>query len=137
LAQFININLDEKNTILSGHARYYKLMDEGVEEVEVLVPDRLLTPKQEKAVLIRMNKNVAGEWDFDALANKFEMGDLLEWGFDDSFLSSMVDLPEIDDVRLDEEEKKNYLLEIKFSNELDMNDLYDDLISKGFAVRKK
>jgi len=30
---------------------------------------------------VRLNKNVA-EWDFDTLANEFELDDLLDWGFD-------------------------------------------------------
>ncbi len=78
-AQPLNINTD--NTILSGHARWLQLKREGVTEVDVYVPDRTLTPKQEEAVIVRMNKNVAGTWDWDILANQFEMDDLTEWGF--------------------------------------------------------
>lgn len=80
VAQPININTD--NTILSGHARWKKLMSEDkTGEVLVLVPDRTLTPKQEEAVIVRMNKNIAGKWDFDILANQFEMEDLVNYGF--------------------------------------------------------
>lgn len=78
-AQPININTD--GTILSGHARCIQLGKEGTIEVDVYVPDRLLTPKQEEAVIIRMNKNVAGTWDYEVLANQFEMSELEEWGF--------------------------------------------------------
>jgi len=82
-AQYININTD--NTILSGHARCMVLKKEDPnQEIKVLVPDRKLTPKQEEAVLIRMNKNQAGAWDFDILANEFEMDDLMEWGFSEN-----------------------------------------------------
>lgn len=87
-AQPININTD--GTILSGHARHKQLLKEGVIEVPVYVPDRQLTPKQEEAVIIRMNKNVAGDWDFDILANQFDIEDLKEWGFDDG------EIPEIE-----------------------------------------
>lgn len=79
-AQPININTD--GTILSGHARYELLKQEGASEVPVYVPDRTLSPKQEEAVIIRMNKNIAGDWDFDILANEFEIDDLLDWGFE-------------------------------------------------------
>lgn len=79
-AQPVNINLD--STILSGHARYMVLKEENPDqEIDVYVPSRELTPKEEEAVIVRMNKNVAGQWDFDILANQFELDDLLEWGF--------------------------------------------------------
>lgn len=86
VAQLININTD--NTILSGHARWNQLKTEDADqEVSVLVPDRKLTPKQEEAVIVRMNKNVAGTWDFDILANEFDLNDLVEWGFDEKELN--------------------------------------------------
>ena len=85
VAQPTNINTD--GTILSGHARIQQLKQEGAVEVDVMVPDRKLTPKQEEAVIIRMNKNVAGKWDYDILANDFELDELLEWGFEESELS--------------------------------------------------
>lgn len=86
-AQPVNVNRD--GTILSGHARVMQLKREGVKEIEVYVPDRELTPKQEEAVVVRMNKNIAGNWDFDILANEFEMEDLLEWGFSESELTGL------------------------------------------------
>lgn len=73
------INTDNK--LLSGHARIMQLIKDGYKEVTVMVPDRKLTPKQEKALVIRANKTVAGQWDFDVLANKFDQDDLKEWGF--------------------------------------------------------
>lgn len=75
------INTDNK--LLSGHARIMQLIKDGYKEVTVMVPDRKLTPKQEKALVIRANKTVAGQWDFDVLANKFDQDDLKEWGFAD------------------------------------------------------
>lgn len=93
MAQPININLD--GTILSGHARWMQLKKEGVTSVDVYVPDRGLTPKQEEAVIILMNKAVAGEWDFQKLNLEFKESDLLEWGFTSEELNIEI-LPEID-----------------------------------------
>lgn len=78
-AQPVNINLD--GTILSGHARVKQLKKEGATEVDVYVPDRKLTPKQEEAVIIRMNKSVAGTWDMDKLLSEWDLDDLMDWGF--------------------------------------------------------
>lgn len=83
-AQPINVNID--GTILSGHARVKQLLREGLDEVDCMVPNQLLTPKQEEAVIIRMNKNIIGSWDMDKLINEFEFDDLVDWGFNENDL---------------------------------------------------
>jgi ParB-like chromosome segregation protein Spo0J len=77
----IAINTD--GTILSGHARKKILIESWLTEVDVRVPERALTDAEQREVLIRMNKNTAGEWDMDILANEFEIMDLKEWDFTD------------------------------------------------------
>lgn len=91
--QPLAINTDNK--LLSGHARLMQLKKDGYEEITVMVPDRKLTPKQEKALVIRANKNVAGQWDFDILANEFEFEDLVDWGFKDHELMGMNELGKV------------------------------------------
>ena len=76
------ININQDGTILSGHARTLKLKEMGEVEVDVYVPDRMLTPKQEEEVLVRANANTAGQWDWDLLANEFEDFELTEWGLE-------------------------------------------------------
>ena len=44
-----------------------------------------LTLDEEKELNIRLNKNV-GEWDYDSLANYFDVDDLMDWGFADNEL---------------------------------------------------
>jgi len=66
LADPIIINLD--NTVIGGHFRLKILKEQGVTEVDVRVPDRLLTPTEEMTLNLRLNKN-NGQWDLDALAN--------------------------------------------------------------------
>lgn len=76
------ININQDGTILSGHARTLKLKEMGETEVDVYVPDRLLTPKQEEEILVRANSNTAGQWDFDILANEFNLEEINEWGLE-------------------------------------------------------
>jgi DNA modification methylase len=76
------ININQDGTILSGHGRAMKLKQMGETEVDVYVPDRMLTPKQEEEVLVRANANTAGQWDWDLLANNFELEDINEWGLE-------------------------------------------------------
>jgi ParB-like chromosome segregation protein Spo0J len=72
------INLD--NTIISGHQRIQILKKQGTKEIECWLPDRHLTDKEVDELLIRLNKNHAS-WDYDLLANSFEVPDLIEYGF--------------------------------------------------------
>jgi DNA modification methylase len=75
------VNLDSANTIIGGHQRKHVLEATGVKECECWIPDRELTDKEVEELNIRLNKNT-GSWDFDTLANEFELDDLLDWGFD-------------------------------------------------------
>ena len=75
------INADEKNTVIGGHQRKHVLEASGVKEIECWMPDRELSDKEVEELNIRLNKNT-GDWDFDTLANEFELDELLEWGFD-------------------------------------------------------
>jgi len=78
VADPIIINTDNK--IIGGHARIKVLQMQGVKSVDVRVPDKLLTDKQAEELLIRLNANIAGDWNFDILANDFEIEDLKDWG---------------------------------------------------------
>lgn len=66
--------------IIGGHQRIKVLKDSGLKEVECWVPDSPLDQKALDEMNIRLNKNT-GEWDFDILANNWEITDLFEWGF--------------------------------------------------------
>ena len=77
------LNFD--GTIIGGHQRIAVLRDKGVEVVDCWIPDHKLEEKEVEELNIRLNRN-NGEWDFDILANAFDIGNLLEWGFEESDL---------------------------------------------------
>ncbi len=79
--------INTNGTLLAGHQRVkiLQLLGRGEEEIDVRVPDRLLTEDEVKEYNVRSNKNT-GEWDFSILANAFEVDDLLKWGFDEKEL---------------------------------------------------
>ncbi|QGH73019.1 MAG: adenine specific methyltransferase [Siphoviridae sp. ctCJE6] len=60
------IIINKNNRIIGGHQRITALIEEGVQEVEVRVPERELTADEEKELNLRLNRN-QGEWDFDKL----------------------------------------------------------------------
>lgn len=73
------INTD--GMIIGGHQRLKVLKELGYKELECWVPSEALTEAQCDEFCVRLNKNV-GEFDFDILANEFEVCDLLDWGFE-------------------------------------------------------
>lgn len=70
------------NEIYNGHQRLKSWAEKhGDLEVDVRVSNRPLTEKEREKLTIFLHKGAAGEWDFDILANEFEVDDLLDWGF--------------------------------------------------------
>ena len=49
--------------------------------VDVRVSSRPLTEQERKKLVIYLRKGAVGEFDWDILANNFDVPDLLEWGF--------------------------------------------------------
>ena len=108
LAELITINTD--NTIIGGHARWQTLKANGTKECDCLIPNRKLNDKEVEELNIRLNKNIAGTWDFDILANEFEMDDLIEWGFD------KIELGMFEPTTIDEQSKLDEKKKIKCPN---------------------
>lgn len=70
--------------IIGGHQRIKVLHELGHSEVECWVVDGDdLTDEEIDELNIRLNKN-QGDWDWDKLANEWDVNDLLNWGFDQS-----------------------------------------------------
>lgn len=76
----IIINTD--GTIIGGHARYLILKKQNQKNILCAIPTKKLNQKEFEELNIRLNKNIAGEFDFDILNNEFNINDLINWGFD-------------------------------------------------------
>lgn len=81
------IIIDDTNTILGGNMRYKALQEAGYTEIpdEWVKKANDLTEEEKKQFIIKDNLPF-GEWDWDVLANEFEVKDLLDWGFDEKDL---------------------------------------------------
>lgn len=71
--------------VYNGHQRLNVLMQQYGPDyvVECRQASRALSEREREKLTVFLHKGAAGEWDFDVLANEFDVGDLLEWGFDD------------------------------------------------------
>ena len=83
----VNTHKERKNVLIGGHQRLKIATMLGLKEIPCVEVE--LNPAKEKELNIRLNKNV-GEWDWDALANYFDVGELTEWGFSEAELGFRV-----------------------------------------------
>lgn len=84
----VNGARDRKNIVIGGHFRLKIAKDLGYKEVPVVYLD-IPEIEKEKELNLRLNRNT-GDWDFEILKD-FDMGLLLDVGFDDSDLSAIWD----------------------------------------------
>ncbi|NCU72596.1 MAG: hypothetical protein EBY66_06255, partial [Candidatus Fonsibacter lacus] len=74
------IVVDENNIILGGNMRYKALKEAGYKEVTIVRANEL-TEEQKNEFLIKDNVGF-GEWDWDSLANEWDVEKLDDWGLD-------------------------------------------------------
>ncbi len=92
----VNTHKERKNILVGGHQRLKIAKELGYKDVPCVEVD--LTPDKEKELNVRLNKNT-GQWDWDALANHFDVGELIDWGFNE------------DELQFNEPEEINGLIE--------------------------
>lgn len=139
--------IDFDNTIVAGHQRVHIMLELGWgdREIEVRVPNRKLTTKEQRKYLLISNK-VKGDWDFDILANQWEVEELFDGGFVEADLIGHFEDDEEEEEELDEKDYDEGLtdgldLQVKFviviPNE-DATSLQNQLdgVLKGFPRAK-
>ena len=123
------INAD--NTVIGGHQRLQILKNQGIKRIECWVPDRLLSLTEVKELNVRLNRN-HGEFDYDLLANEFEMEDLFNFGFDEDELGLPKDATK---------SKQKYKISIEFTKledlESKVSEIYELCESVGAKVKVK
>jgi len=86
------IVVDENNIILGGNMRYKACIEAGLKEIYIIQAEDL-NEEQKKEFIIKDNVGF-GEWDWDIIANDWNLDKLNNWG---------LDLPEFNEI-LDAEE---------------------------------
>ena len=93
--------------LIGGHQRVHVMMSSGFTDCEVWVCENDLSDKDIEELMLRLNRNT-GDWDWDLLANCFDVEDLIDLGFDESDI--IYDDEEIkDDAEHDDDKKKEKL----------------------------
>ena len=74
------IVVDNDNIVLGGNMRLRACKEAGLKEVHIIKADQL-TEKQQREFIIKDNVGF-GEWDWDDLANEWDVDELEDWGLD-------------------------------------------------------
>ena len=88
------------------------------------MPDRTLNNAEIEELNIRLNKNT-GDWDFDILANEWDVENLIDWGFDAEEFG-ILDIPK-EEISLPDGEKR--LAQVTFTLSNDQKNTIDNAIS--------
>lgn len=89
--------------ILGGNMRFKACKEAGLKEVPIIVADNL-TEEQQREFLIKDNTS-GGEWDFEMLANEWDVEQLEDWGLEIPNWSKGLDVNNMNDDDIDIEEE--------------------------------
>jgi hypothetical protein len=124
------IVVNQDMIVLGGNMRLKACEEAGLTEVPIIFADNL-TPDQEKEFIIKDNSSF-GEWDWDLLANEWDLQDLEDWGLEIPNLDDEVDeLEDGEEIELPQsvqvEPPKEYILIMAEPNSVDWEDLKETL----------
>jgi len=112
--------ITKDNRVIGGHQRVNILKEMMVSTVKCWVPEfDDLSDEDIDELNIRLNKN-QGEWDWDTLANEWDINDLINWGFKDE---------DFDEVR--PEKKKKPAVTYEFSDKQSLQDFMNQVENLG------
>ncbi len=115
-------DVDNKYVVLGGNMRLKACKEIGLKEIPIIVADEW-TEEQKNEFLIKDNVGF-GEWDWDSLANEWDVEKLDDWGLDlpvdlDS-IKETKDISDIGEIEFSEELllEHNYIV-LYFDNAMD------------------
>jgi hypothetical protein len=115
------IVIDENNIVLGGNMRLKACIEAGLKDVPVKQAKEL-TEEQKKEFIVKDNVGY-GEWDWDDLANNWDVEDLTEWGLD---IPNFIIEPSLDE--LTGVEKNNPpIIKITFDNVEQLQEAENDI----------
>ena len=123
------IVVNKDMVVLGGNMRLKACKEAGLKEVYILKADDL-TEEQQKEFIVKDNVGF-GEWDWDILANEWDVKELEDWGLDGfPFEEEKKELKDISDSI-----ESCFRIEIELENEEEQEKLYNELINKGHICR--
>lgn len=117
--------------VLGGNMRLKACNEAGLKEVPIIVAEDW-TEEQQRAFIIKDNLGY-GEWDWDIIANEWDIDEITEWGLDLPGFDKEIKLDDAND--LSSEIKSLYRIEIICSDEEHQETTYNKFIEQGYECR--
>lgn len=124
------IVVDENNIVLGGNMRLKACKEAGLKDVYIVKAENL-TEDQKQEFIVKDNVGF-GEWDWDMLANEWDIEKLDEWGLD---VPKIMDSSEDDLKDLSSTIDNLYRIEIVCKDEEHQENTYNKLIEQGYECR--
>jgi len=112
---------DGKYVVLGGNMRLKACKEIGLKEIPIILADEW-TEEQKAEFLIKDNVGF-GEWDWDQIANEWDVEKLDEWGLD---LPIIMDEPDFDEL-IGEEKNKPASMKITFNTVEQLQEAENDI----------
>jgi hypothetical protein len=123
------IVVDKDNIVLGGNMRLRACQEAGLKEVYILKADQL-TEKQQREFIVKDNVGF-GEWDWDDLANEWDVDELEDWGLDLPMDVKIDELEDDEEIELEQsvqlEPPKEYILIMADPNSLEWEEMKEEL----------
>lgn len=123
------IVVNSEMIVLGGNMRLKAAKEAGLKEVPIIKAENL-TIEQQNEFIIKDNVS-GGEWDFDILANEWDVEQLEEWGLDIPINEKIDNLKENENIDLPQsvqlEPPKEYILIMAEPNSVEWEDLKESL----------
>ena len=124
------IVVDENNIVLGGNMRLKASKEAGLKDVFIVKAENL-TEEQKQEFIVKDNVGF-GEWDWDMLANEWDVDNLDEWGLD---VPKILDSSDDDLKDLSSTIDNLYRIEIVCKDEEHQENTYNKLIEQGYECR--
>jgi site-specific DNA-methyltransferase (adenine-specific) len=114
--------------VIGGHQRLKVLAELGIDTVEVLVPDRVLTDSEYRRMLVQDNLPF-GEWDFTALAADFSLDELKDWGMPEHLF------PKEQELVTFVTDKAGFFVATEFDDEASQQKFFEEMRTRGIKCK--
>tara|TARA_Y100001938_G_C7940756_1_gene354188 strand:+ start:270 stop:782 length:513 start_codon:yes stop_codon:yes gene_type:complete len=122
------IVVNEEMIVLGGNMRLKACQEAGLKEISIIKANEL-TAEQQREFIVKDNVGF-GEWDWDMIANEWDIDELKEWGMDIPKFELSEDDKDLSDTLIE-----SLRIEVEMESEEEQEKLYNELIEKGYKCR--
>lgn len=122
------IVVNEEMIVLGGNMRLKACQEAGLKEISIIKANEL-TAEQQREFIVKDNVGF-GEWDWDMIANEWDIDELKEWGMDVPKFELSEDDKDLSDTLIE-----SLRIEVEMESEEEQEKLYNELIEKGYKCR--